>query len=185
MRLVAASTPVLRLRRLGPFVPVLEAVPAELVGRADLVGKAECVYPPLLFGSPAAIPGELEPPRLASTFNDNGPDEVRASGSRVDVHLFDRELGVRVKQLIDEPDHLDARDVTHHRDRARFRAGSEGDDVSFEGVRRAGAGQQFEVEWHGLNIQTDGSRSGSPRHPMRTKLTAGSAHRAGSGAQQW
>jgi len=185
VRLAAAGTTVLRLHRLPPFVPALEAIPAELVGRADLVGKAECVYPALLFGSPAAIPGELEPSRIASTFNDNGPDEVRASRSRVHVHLFDRELGVRVKQLIDEPDHLDPRDVARQRDRARFRAGSEGDDVSFEGVRRAGAGQQFEVEWHGRNIQTDGSRSGSPRHPMRTKLTAGSAHGAGSGARQW
>ena len=185
MRLVAAGTTVLRLRRVRPFVPVLEAIPAELVGRADLVGKAECVDPAFLFGSPAAIPGELEPSRLAPTFNDSSPDEVRAPGSRVHVHPFDSELGVRVKQLIDEPDHLDTRDVTRQRDRARFRAGSEGHDVSFEGVRRAGAGQQFEVEWHGRNIQTDGSRAGSRRHPMRTKLTAGSAHAAGSGARQW
>lgn len=185
MRLEAAGATVSRLLRVRPFVPSLEAIPAELVGRPDLVGEAECVHPTLLFGSPTAIPRELEPSRFACAFDDSRADEVGAAGPRIHLHSLDRELGVRVEQLIDEPDHLDARDVARHRDRGRVGSGSECDDVSFEGLGRAGAGQQFEVDWHGRNIQIDGRGSGSPRRTMRTKLTAGSAHGVRSGARQW
>src|SRR5918911_115437 len=46
----------------GAPPPLGEALPAELARRADLIGLAEVVHPPLLLGPPAAVPGEIERP---------------------------------------------------------------------------------------------------------------------------
>ena len=185
MRLAGAQGPGGGRLRSGPLVPVLEALPAELVGRADLIREPKRVNPALLFGSPATIPGELEQTRLSATVDDHRADEIRATGPAVYVQAFDRELGVGVQELIDEPDHLDPRDVARHGDGGRLGARGVRDDVSLEGLGRAGVGQQVEVDWHGRNIQTDDRRSDSPAHPMKTKLAAGSALGAETGARQW
>ena len=158
------------------FRPALKAVPAELICGADLIRKAVRVHPPLLFGPPAAIPGELEHTGLTGAFHHDGPDEVGATGAGVYVKTLDRPLGVRVQQVVDEADHLDARHVPGEGDRGGLRSRGEGDDIGLEALAGAGAREDLGVDWHGRNISKRGGFSDGDLVRRRTKLTAGSAH---------
>ena len=171
--------------RSSPFLPVLEAVPAELISRTDLVWKPESVNPALLFGSPTTVPGELERSRFAASLDDYGAHEIRAAGPRVHMEALDGELRMRMEELIDEPDHLDARDVARHGDRGGLGARGKGDDVRLEGVGCAGPSQQVEVDWHGRNIQMNRRWSGSSTHIPKTKLTTESALGVEKRRRQW
>ena len=172
-------------RRRRALLPSLEAVPAELVGGANLVGVPIRIEPSLLLGPPSAVPREIEAAPLASTLDDDRSHEVRAPRTRVDVQPFDGELGVGMEQLIDQPDYLDPRNVAGNRNRGDLSARREGDDVGFELGGRARARQQSSVDGHGRNIQMVTARAGSAGLTTRTKLTAGSAQARPGPRSQW
>ena len=156
-------------------LPSFEAVPPELVGRADLIRETEGVDPALLLRSPTAVPGKLDDTDVATALNCHGSDEIRASRARVDLKAIDHPFRVRVEQLIDESDHLDARNSPHQRDRRGLSATREGEDICLESISRAGTAENGGVDWHAGNIS--GCRR--IRAPFvsvnETKLTAESA----------
>jgi hypothetical protein len=161
MRVAAGARSPLRLRGRRPLLPSLKAVPAELVSGADLVGKAKRVEPALLLRSPAAVPGKLEQSRITSALDHNGADEIGAPGPSINVQPVDRELGVSVEQVIDEPDYLDARNGSREGNRGHVGARCERDDLGLEALRRAGARKQFGIDRHGRNIQMCTPSAGS------------------------
>ena len=185
MRLNAAAKRGLTPAGAGVLVPALEAVPAELVRSADLVRKPVRVEPSLLLGPPTTVPRELEEARVAGALYDHRTHEIRAPRPCVDVQPLDGELRVRMEQLVDEPYHLDPRDVAGQGDSGDLSAGSERDDVGFEPGRRARARQQLGVDGHGRNIQMSRPRAGSAGLDTRTKLTAESARPRQSCRSQW
>ena len=158
-------------------LPAVETVPPEFVGGANLIGEAERVDPALLFGAPATVPGELDGPRLSAALDCHGANEVGAPGSSIDAKAFDDPFGVGVQKLVDEADHLDARDVPHEGDRGRIGARGECDDVGLEACCGAGARQDLSVDWHGRNISAGSAGLGHRRFSGKTKLTASSARR--------
>ena len=160
--------------------PPLKAVPTELICCTDLIGKAVRIHPPLLFGPPAAIPGELERTRLTGGFHQDRPDEIGAAGARVYVKALDRPFRVRVQQVVDEADHLDARHVPREGDRGSLLARDEGNDVGLEALAGTGAREDLGVDWHGRNISKRLGFSGAGSFGRKTKLTAGSAHVCGA-----
>ena len=166
-------------------LPALEAIPAELVGGANLVGEPEGIDPTFLFRPPAAIPGELDPTRLSTALDYCGPDEIGAARAGIHLNSIDYPLRMGVKQVGDEADDLDPRDGAHERNGRHIRARREGNDVAFEAIGRAGARQDFGVDWHGRNISGDRHRLGTSPPGKRTKLTGKSALARQGGLQQW
>ena len=166
-----------RLLRLQPidWLPAVEAVPAELVRRTDLIGEPIGVDPSFLLGPPATIPGELEHSRLATTLDDYRPDEVGAAGARVNVEPFDGPLRVRVKDLVDEPNHLDARDRVRVGDGWRLMARRQRDDVSLEAFAGGRAREELGIDRHGRNISRGRADAEATVRSLKTKLTTGSA----------
>ena len=71
MRLNNAANRGLAPAGAGVLVPALEAVPAELIGGADLIGKPVGIDPTLLLSPPSAVPGELEHARLTAAVDAN------------------------------------------------------------------------------------------------------------------
>ena len=163
----------------------MEAVPPELIGSANLVREAEGIHPALLFRPPPAIPGELDDSRLPASFDEGGADEIRASRARIHLQPVDHPLGVGMEQLVDQADHLDARDVPHQRDGWDVGTRREGDDVVLEAVGRAGARQDFGVDGHGRNISGRQHWPGTVGERTRTKLTTESAPDTQSRFWQW
>jgi len=157
-------------------LPTLEAVPPELVRGADLIREPKAVHPPFLLGPPAAVPRELDDATLAVAFDDERPDEIRAARPSVNAQAIDGPFGVRVEQLVDEADHLDARNWPHQGDRGRFSALGERDDIGFETFGREGTLDDLGVYRHGRNISGVPWFLGVHAAPSRTKLTVGSAH---------
>lgn len=163
----------------------METVPAELVGGSDLIGEAERIDPALLFRAPTAVPGELDHAGLSAALDRDGSDEVRASRSGIDAQAIDSPLGMRVQQLVDEPDDLDARYVPYERDGRRLGAGGEGGNVSLEAFRGAGARQDLGINRHGRNISGTTPVSGAPTTAKQTNLTAQSTRGGSSEEVQW
>ena len=161
----------LRLARL----PVLEAVPAELVGGADLIGEAKGIHPSLLLRSPTTVPRELDNSGMTTALDGYAADEIRAARPGVDAYALDHPLGVSVQQLIDEPDDLDARNSAHQRDRWRIETGCERMYVGLEAIRGAGPLQDFDVDWHWWNISVGQRVPRASASSSKTKLTAESA----------
>lgn len=135
------------------FLPVQEAVPAELVRGPDLVGEPERIDPALLFRPPAAVPGELEDAGLAAAFHDRRAHEVGAAGACVDPNALDREFRMRVQKLVDEPDHLDARHLAREDDRRRLGSGGERNDVGLEFTGGGRLRQYLGIYRHERNIK--------------------------------
>ena len=157
-------------------LPVVEAVPAELVGGADLIGESERIDPALLLRSPTAVPREFDHSRLPTTVHCEGANEVGATRACIHAQPLDDPLGMGVQELVDEADYLDARHIPHERDRRRFGAGCKSDHVSLEALRRARARQDLGIEGHGRNISGRRRLLGPPALWIRTKLAIGSAH---------
>ena len=166
-------------------VPSVEAIPPELVCRANLVGEAEGIHPAFLFRPPPAIPCELDDAGLPASLDDCGADEIGAPRPRIHLQPIDHPFRVGVQQLTDEADHLDTRDVPHEGDGRHVGARREGDDVVLEAVGRAGARQDFGVDRHGRNISGRWQRLGAANPATMTKLTAESARHAQGGFWQW
>ena len=166
-------------------LPVMEAVPPEFVGGADLVGEPERVDPTLLFGAPAAVPCELDDPRLATTFDSDRANEIRAARPCVDLQMLDEPFRMGMEQLIDEPDHFDPRHATDERDRRSLGAGCERGDVSFESLGRARAREDFGVNRHGRNISGWHRALRAAGPVIKTKLTGGSARRVAGTNYPW
>jgi hypothetical protein len=156
-------------------LPLVKAVPAELVRGTDLIGESERVDPPLLFRSPPAVPGELDHAGLSAALDRDGAHEVRAPGSSVNSQVLDRPFRMGVQQLVDEPDHLDARNVSHEGDGLRVGSRGERDHIALELLGRAGAAEDLGVYGHGRNISTGRGLLGSTSPFNRTKLTGRSA----------
>jgi len=129
-----------------------------------------------LLGPPAAVPRELDDATLAVAFDDERPDEIRAARPSVNAQAIDGPFGVRVEQLVDEADHLDARNWPHQGDRGRFSALGERDDIGFETFGRERTLDDLGVYRHGRNISGVPWFLGVHAAPSRTKLTVGSAH---------
>ena len=165
----------LRGERALDGLPNLEAVPAELVGGPDLVGEPVRVHPTFLLGPPAAVPSELEHAGLTAAFYDHGTNEIGAAGSRVEMKAFDRPFGMGVQELIDEPQHLDARHDVGVRDRRRVASRQQRGDVSFEAIGSRRPCQELVIDWHGRNISTRLSNAEESCTSLQTKLTARSA----------
>jgi hypothetical protein len=166
-------------------LPPVEAIPPELIGGADLIGKSERVDPTLLLGPPAAVPGELDGAGLPATLDRHRPHEVRAPGAGVDAESLDRPFRVRVQQLADQADHLDARDIAHEGDRGRFCTRGECDDVGLEAIGGAGARQDLGVDWHGRNISARRAKLDRTTPSSKTKLTVQLAQPAAEAVRQW
>jgi hypothetical protein len=166
-------------------LPPVEAVPAEFVGGANLVGEAEGIDPAFLFRSPSAIPCEPNHPRLSAAFDDRGPDEIGATRTGVDLKPIDHPLGMGMEQLVDEADDLDPRDRAHERDGRHIGARRERDHVGLESIGRAGTGQDFLVDWHGRNISGHRHRLGTAYRSKKTKLTGESAPERPGVVRQW
>ena len=166
-------------------LPPLEAIPAELVGGANLVGEPERIDPTFLFRPPAAIPRELNHTRMATALDYCGPDEIGATRAGIHLNSIDYPFRMGVKQVGDEADDLDPRDGAHERNGRHFHARREGNDVALEAFGRAGARQDFGVDGHGRNISGDRHRPGTSPPAKRTKLTGRSALAGRSGLRQW
>jgi len=152
-------------------LPVVETIPAELVRRADLVRKAERIHPALLLRTPATVPGELDDTRVSATVDRHGPNEVGAARARVNSQPINDPFRVRVQQLIDQSDDLDARDVADERDRGRFGASSERDHIGLEAFGGAGVREDLGIYWHGRNISGATGILGGVRTRKQTNLT--------------
>ena len=174
-----------RLRGALVQLPPVEAIPPELIGGADLIGKSERVEPTLLLGPPAAVPRELDGAGLPATLDRYRTDEVRASGPGIDTQSLDHPFRVRVQELVDETDHLDARGIAHERDRGRFCTRGECDDVGLEAIGGAGARQDLGVDWHGRNISARGAELDRTTASWKTKLTVQLAQPAAEAVRQW
>ena len=166
-------------------LPPVEAIPAELVGGANLVWKAECIDPALLFRPPPAIPREPNHPRLSAALDNRCPDEIGTAGTRVHLKPIDHPLRMGVEQLVDEADDLDSRDGAHECDGWHISARGEGNDVVLEAIGRAGARQDFGVDWHGRNISGSLHRLDTSYRAKKTKLTGESIRERGGGVRQW
>ena len=171
--------------RYGLRLPVVEAVPAELVGGANLVGEAECIHPPFLFRPPPAIPRKLNHTGLSTALDHRGPAEIGAARTGVHLNSVDHPLRMGMEQLVDEPDDLDPRHGAHERDGRHIRARGEGNDVVLEAIGCAGARQDFGVDWHGRNISKDRCRPNTSFPAKKTKLTGESALARRGGFRQW
>ena len=156
-------------------LPAVEAVPPELIRRADLIGESEGVDPAFLLGTPPAVTCELEYARFSSALDSSGPDEVGASRACVDVQALDRPFRVRVKNLVDEAEHLDARDDAGVGDRFGLEARCEREDVGLETIAGGRPREESGVNRHGRNISKRLSRAGATGFSLQTKLTGGSA----------
>ena len=166
-------------------LPAVEAIPAELVGGPNLVRKAERVGPTLLFSPPPAIPRELNHAALSTTLDHSSPDEVGAARTGVHLHSIDHPFRMGMEQVRDQTDDLDPRDGTHERDGRHIVAGREGNDIALEAIGRAGARENFRVDWHGRNISEDRHRLGTSSRSNKTKLTGKSAPERRGGLRQW
>ena len=80
---------------------------------------------------------------------------------------------------------FDPRDGAHERDGRRIGASGEGNDVVLEAIGRAGARQDFDVDWHARNISGDRDRLRTSSPATRTKLTGKSALEPRDGLRQW
>jgi len=166
-------------------LPAVEAIPAELVGGPNLVRKAERVGPTLLFSPPPAIPRELNHAALSTTLDHSSPDEVGAARTGVHLHSIDHPFRMGMEQVRDQTDDLDPRDGTHERDGRHIGAGREGNDIALEAIGRAGARENFRVDWHGRNISEDRHWLGTSSRSNKTKLTGKSAPERRGGLRQW
>ena len=166
-------------------VPPVEAIPAELVGGANLVGEAEGIDPPLLFRPPPAIPRELNHSRLSAAFDNRGPDEIGAARTGVHPQPIDHPFRMGMEQLVDEADDFDPRDGADERDGGHIGTRRERNDVALETIGRAGARQDFGVDWHGRNISGARHRLGTSYPSNETKLTGESAPERQGGIRQW
>ena len=169
----------------GLQLPVVEAIPAELVGGANLVGEAERIDPSLLFRPPPTVPRELYYPRLSSALDNRRPHEIGAARTGVHLNPIDHPFRMSMEQLGDESDDFDARDGAHECDGRHIGASREGNDVALEAIGRAGARQDFGVDWHGRNISGERYRLGTSSPPAKTKLTGKSALTRRGGLRQW
>lgn len=156
-------------------LPALEAVPPELVRGADLIGEPVGVDPALFLRAPATIPGELDQPRFSAAFNRDCSNEIGAAGTRIDLKSIDHPFWVRVEELIDESDHLDARHSPHECDRWRLAAIRKGENVGLESIGRARTAENGGVEGHAGNISGCCQISAPIVCTTETKLTAQSA----------
>lgn len=166
-------------------LPMVEAVPAELIGGANLIGEAKGIDPALLFGAPAAVPGKLDDARLSAALDRDCSNEVRAARPRVNAQAIDGPFGMRVQQLVDEPDDLDPRDVADERDGRRLGARGKGSDVSLEAFRRARAREDLGINRHGRNISGTTSVSKPTATAIQTNLTVQSTRDGSSEKRQW
>ena len=166
-------------------LPVVKAIPAELVRRANLIGEAERVDPTFLLCPPSAIPSELDQARLAAALDRYAPDEIGAARPCVDAESIDRPFRMSVQQLIDEADDLDPRNAADQRDGRRFRTGRERQDVSLEALRSARARKELGVYRHGRNISGKTSVLGALFPRMQTNLTGGSTLNAQRENRPW
>ena len=166
-------------------VPPVEAIPAEFVGGANLVGEAEGIDPALLFRPPPAIPRELNHARLSAAFDNRGPDEIGAARTGVHPQPIDHPFRMGMEQLVDEADDFDPRDGAHERDGGHIGTRRERNDVALETIGRAGARQDSGVDWHGRNISGDRHRLGTSHPLKKTKLTGESAPERQGGVRQW
>ena len=166
-------------------LPAVEAIPAELVGGANLVGKAERVEPAFLFRPPPAVPREVDHAGLSTALDHRRPDEVGAARTGVHLHSIDHPFRMGMEQVRDQTDDLDPRDGTHERDGRHIGAGREGNDIALEAIGRAGAREDFRVDWHGRNISGDRCWLGASAPSTQTKLTARSAPERRGGLRQW
>jgi len=166
-------------------VPAVEAIPAEFVGGANLVGEAEGIDPALLFRPPPAIPRELNHARLSAAFDNRGPDEIGAARTGVHPQPIDHPFRVGMEQLVDEADDFDPRDGAHERDGGHIGTRRERNDVALETIGRAGARQDSGVDWHGRNISGHRHRLGTSHPLKKTKLTGESAPERQGGVRQW
>jgi hypothetical protein len=158
----------------GPVLfglPAVKAVPAELVCSSDLVRETERVDPSLLFGAPAAVPGEFDHSRFSGTFDDYRADEIGAAGPGVDVQSLDRPLWVSVEDLVHETDQLDPRHGARVRDRRGIDTRREGDDVSLELLGGGRPREELGVYRHGRNISGGEGGSNTNVLSLQTKLT--------------
>ena len=166
-------------------VPPVEAIPAEFVRGANLVGEAEGVDPALLFRPPPAIPRELNHPRLSGAFDNRGPDEIGATRTGIHLKPIDHPFRMGMEQLVDEADDFDSRHGAYERDGRHIRARRERDDIVLESIGRAGTGQDLCVDWHGRNISGDRHRLGTSYPSKKTKLTGESTPERQGGIRQW
>ena len=166
-------------------VPPVEAIPAEFVGGAYLVGETEGIDPALLFRPPSAIPRELNHARLAAAFDNRGPDEIGATRTGVNLKPIDHPFRMGMEQLVDEADDFDPRDGAYERDGRHIGARRERDCVGLESIGRAGTGQDSGVDWHGRNISGHRHRLGTSYPSKKTKLTGESAPERQGGVRQW
>ena len=156
-------------------LPAVEAVPAELVRGPDLVREAERVHPSFLLGTPAAVPRELEHSRFPGAFDDDRADEIGAARPCVDVQSLDGPLGVGVKDLVHEADHLDPGNGARVGDRGGVDTRRQGDDVGLEAVGGGRSREELSVYRHGRNIPRRDALSNTNVLSLQTKLTGESA----------
>jgi hypothetical protein len=166
-------------------LPPVEAIPAEFVGSANLVGETEGIDPALLFRPPPAIPRELNHPRLSTALDHRRPDEIGATRTGIHLNPIDHPFRMGMKQLVDEADDFDPGDGAYERDGCHIGARRERDHIGLESIGRAGAGQDFGVDWHGRNISGHRYRLGTSSPSKRTKLTGESALERQGGIRQW
>ena len=166
-------------------VPAVEAIPAEFVGGANLVGEAEGIDPALLFRPPPTIPRELNHARLSAAFDHGGPDEIGATRTGVHLKSIDHPFWMGMEQLVNEADDLDPRDRAYERDGCHIGARRERDRVGLESIGRARPGQDFGVDWHGRNISGRWHRLGTSSPSKKTKLTGESTLERQGGIRQW
>lgn len=169
----------------GLRLPAVEAIPAELVGGPNLVREAERVGPAFLFSPPPAIPRELNHAGLSATLDHRRPDEVGAARTGVHLHSIDHPFRMGIKQLGDQADDFDSRDRAHEGDRRHIGPRRERNDIALEAICRAGAREDFGVDWHGRNISGDRHRLGTSFPSKQTKLTGKSAPERRGGLRQW
>ena len=169
----------------APGLPMMEAIPAELVSRADLIGEAKRVDPAFLLGAPSAVPRKFDGAGLATALNRDRSDEIRTARPRIDLESVYGPLRMRVQQLIDEPDDLDPRDVPDQRDRGRVVTRPERYDVSLEAFRSARARKDLGVYRHGRNISRVTSVLFCRAALIQTNLTGGSTLNAQRENRPW
>ena len=150
-------------------------------------GRESRMHPP----SPPVPPATGNPTRTRITRDSSAaldnrcPDEIGTAGTGVHLKPIDHPLRMGVEQLVDEADDLDSRDGAHERDGWHISARGEGNDVVLEAIGRAGARQDFGVDWHGRNISGRWRGLGTSCPSKKTKLTGESTRARRGSVRQW
>lgn len=88
-------------------LPALEAPPVVLASGAHLVGKPEAVRPAFLFGTPAAIPDELERLCFGLRLDLHHANEVGAARTTAKCDALDGQMGFGLEHMRQQAPYLD------------------------------------------------------------------------------